>query len=160
MEWRTPKGIQGTQGQDNESTSSFPTKEGRKILSGNEHFRTCYKGSTIPRTRREMETDSVSIQDDTTGRKELWNLQQGATSNSRSLNQVKTIPVGHYGAFWSLDRSQKLEVFPRTSQVKQKTSKMVSKVARLWLHITTYSREDKYQSRYPIKKGLSKYKRG
>jgi len=58
-----------------------------------------------------------------------------------------------------MDRSQKPEVFPRTSQIKQKTCKMVSEVARLQLHTIIYSRENKYQSRYPIKKGSGEYER-
>ena len=36
---------------------------------------------------------------------------------------------------------------------------MVLEVARLWLHTTTYSREDKYKGRHPLKKRTSQYKR-
>ena len=94
-----------------------------------------------------------------TSRKELWNLQQEATSNSRGSDQVKTIPVGHYGAFWSLDRSWKLKVFLRASQVKQMTSSMILEVTRLRLYIEAYTRKDKYKDRHPFKKESSKYER-
>jgi len=40
-------------------------------LSGNVYFRIYYRESTIPGTRKEMETDSISVKDDATGRKEL-----------------------------------------------------------------------------------------
>ena len=36
---------------------------------------------------------------------------------------------------------------------------MVFEVTRLWLHPTTYSREDKYKSGHFVKKEPSKYKR-
>ena len=48
---RTLKGIQGTQRENNKSTSSFSTKKKRKIQSGNRCFRSYYKRSAIPRTR-------------------------------------------------------------------------------------------------------------
>ena len=75
-----------------------------------------------------METNSVSVKDNTTGRKKLWNLWQGATSNSKSSDQVETIPVEHYRTFWSLDRSWKLKVFLRALQVKWTTSSIVLEV--------------------------------
>ena len=37
---------------------------------------------------------------------------------------------------------------------------MVSKVTRLWLRTTIYSREDKYEGRHPLKKETGQYKRG
>ena len=37
---------------------------------------------------------------------------------------------------------------------------MAFEVTRLWLHPTTYPREDKYESRYLVKERPSKYKRG
>ena len=106
-----------------------------------------------------METNSVSVKDDATGRKKLWNLRQEATSNSRSFDQVETIPVGHYKTFWCLDRSQKLKVFPRASQVKWMTSLMVLEVIRLRLYVEAYTGKDKHKGRYPFKKELSEYKR-
>ena len=39
------------------------------------------------------------------------------------------------------------------------TSKMVSEVTRLWLHITPYSQKDKYKSRHSIKEGASGHQR-
>ena len=39
------------------------------------------------------------------------------------------------------------------------TGKIVSKVARLWLHTMTYFREDKHEGRHPFKKGTGQYKR-
>ena len=149
----------GTQGQDNESTGSFPTKEERKIQSGNRYFRLYYRRSAIPGTRWKVETNSISVKDNATHRKELWDLQQGIIGNSRSSDQVETIFTRHVENIRNMDRSQKPEVFPRTSQIKQKTCKIVSEVARLWLYTMIYSRENEYQSRYPIKKGLGEYKR-
>ena len=53
---------------------------------------------------------------------------------------------------WSLNRPQKSQIFPKTTQTQWITSKMILEVARLWLYITAYSRENKHQSRYTIKK--------
>ena len=106
-----------------------------------------------------METNSVFIKDDATGRKELWNLWQGATSHSRGPGQVEIIPVRCYGAFWSLDRSRKLKVFPRALQVKQMTSSMVLEVTRLWPYIKAYTRKDKHKGGHSFKKELSEYER-
>ena len=106
-----------------------------------------------------METDSVSVKDNTTSRKELWNLWQGATSNSRSPDQVKTISVKCYGIFWGLDRLQKLKVFLRALQVKWMTSSMVLEVTRLWLYIEVYTGKDKHKGEHPFKKESSEYKR-
>ncbi len=89
MGWRTQR-------QDNKLTSSLPTEEGRKIQSRNKCFRICNRRSTISRTRWEMETNSISIENNATSRKELWNLWQRTTSNSRSIDKVETISVGCY----------------------------------------------------------------
>ena len=94
-----------------------------------------------------------------TSRKKLWNLQQGATSNSKGSDQVETISVGHYEAFWSLDRLQKLKVFLRASQVKQMTSSMVLEVTRLRLYVEAYTGKDKHKGRHPFKKESSEYKK-
>ena len=115
MGWRTLTSIWGTQRQDNKSTSSLLTKEGRKIPNRNKCLRTCNRRSTISRTRWEMETNSISIKDNATSGKELWNLQQGTTSNSRSFDEMETISVGCYGTLWSLDGPWKLKVFLRAS---------------------------------------------
>ena len=72
---------------------------------------------------------------------------------------METISAGCYGTLWSLDRSQKPEVFLRTAQIKWTTSLMVPKVARLWFYIEIYTRKDKYESRHPFKERTSKYKR-
>ena len=74
MGWRTSTSIWRTQGQDNKSTSSLSAKERRKIQSRNRHLRTCNRRSTIPRTRWKMETNGISIEDNATSRKKLWNL--------------------------------------------------------------------------------------
>jgi len=63
--------IQGTQKQDNKSTGSLPTEEGRKIQNRNGCLRIHNRRSTILRTRWEMETNSISIKNDATSRKEL-----------------------------------------------------------------------------------------
>ena len=63
--------IQGTQKQDNKLTSSLPTEEKRKIQNRNKCLRTYNRRSTIPRTRWEMETNNIPIEDDATSRKEL-----------------------------------------------------------------------------------------
>jgi len=49
---------------------SLPKRE-EKFLSRNRCFRTCYRRSTIPGTRRKIETNSISIKDNATSRKEL-----------------------------------------------------------------------------------------
>ena len=137
---------------ENKSTGSLPTKERRKIPNRNGHFRTCNKKSTIPRTIWEMETNSISIEDDVTSGKELRNLWQGTTSNSRSFDEIKTILVGHYGTLWSLDGLWKLKIFLKALQTKQTTSSIVLKVTRLWFYSVTYPRQDKYKGRYSFKK--------
>jgi len=71
MDRGIPTSIQGIKGKDNKSTSIFSSKKGRYIQSGSEHLRTCYGKSTIARTRRKVETDSVFIQNNATSRKEL-----------------------------------------------------------------------------------------
>ena len=157
--WRTLTSIWRTQRQDNKLTSSLPAKEGRKIQSRNRHFRTCNRRSNIPRTRWEMETNSISIKDNATNGKELWNIQQGTTSNSRSFDKVETISVGHYGTLWSLDGPWKLKVFPRASQTKQMTSSVVLEVIRLQFHSATYPRQDKYKGRYSFKKKSDQHER-
>ena len=58
----------------------------------------------------------------------------------------------------NIDGLQESEIFLETSQAKRMTGKMVSEVA-LWLCTTTYFREDKYESKHPIEKGPSQYKK-
>ena len=98
-----------------------------------------------------METNNISIEDDTTSRKKLQNIWQGTTSNSRSFDEMEAISVGHYETLESLDRPWKLKVFLRASQNKQMTSSVVLEVTRLWLHSAIYSRQDKYKGRYSFK---------
>ena len=141
-----------TQRQDNKSTSSLPTEEGGKIQSRNRCFRTHNKRSTISRTRWKMETNSISIENDATSWRKLWNLWKGTTSNSRSFNKVETTCVRHYGTLWSLNRPWKLKVFPRVSQTKWMTSLVILEVTRLRFHFMTYLRQDEYKGRYSFKK--------
>ena len=68
---QTPKGIQRTQRKDSKSTSSFFTKKGRKIPSGNGYFKSCYRRGIIPRTRWKVKTNSLSIKNDATCGKKL-----------------------------------------------------------------------------------------
>ena len=70
---------------------------------------------------------------------------------------MKAIPTGHHREVWSLDRSQKSQIFQRTAQTQWTTSKIVFKVIRLQLHIIPHTREDKYQGWYFIKEELSRY---
>ena len=56
---------------NNKSTSTITTQKRRKIQSENRHIRTCYKRSTVPGTGWKMETNSIFIKDNATGRKEL-----------------------------------------------------------------------------------------
>jgi len=104
MEQRTLEDIQRTQREDNKSTGSFSAKKREKIQSGNRCFRTRYRGSTIPRTKWEVETDSVSIEDNATCRKKLQNLRQRVIGNSGSSDQVETIFVGCIGNIQNQDR--------------------------------------------------------
>ena len=78
-----------------------------------------------------METNSIFIKDNATSRKELQNLRQRATSNSKGSSQVETVPTQYSGNIQNLDRPQKLEVFLRISQAKWETSKMVFEATRL-----------------------------
>ena len=52
-----------------------------------------------------METYSIFIQYNATSRKELQDLQQGTIGNSRNLNKIEIISVGHHRKVQSLDRS-------------------------------------------------------
>ena len=72
---RTPESIWRIKKQDNKSTGTCSSKERRKFLSGNKHLRTCNKGSFILETRRKMKTHCIFIQNNTTSRKELQDLQ-------------------------------------------------------------------------------------
>ena len=98
-----------------------------------------------------MEIYSILIQDNATGRKELWDLWQRIIGNSRSSNKIKTISVGHHRKIQSLDRSWKSQIFHGTSQIEWMISEMVLKITRLWFHIIPYSGKNKYKSRHPIK---------
>ena len=107
--------VQRTQRKDNKSTSTLSSKKGWWIQSRNRCFRTCNRRSIISRIRREMETYSVFIQDNTTSKKELQDLWQGIISNSRNLNKMETIFIGCYRKVWSLDRPWKSQIFQETS---------------------------------------------
>ena len=84
MDWRILGGFWGTKKKDNKSTSTLSSKKRRKTQDRNECFRTCYWKSTILRTRREMTTDIILVQDNATSRKKLWNLQQGIIGDCES----------------------------------------------------------------------------
>ena len=58
-----------------------------------------------------METNHIFIKDNTSSRKKLWDLQQRTISDSRSLSQMKAIPLECYWKVQSLDLSQKSQVF-------------------------------------------------
>ena len=74
MEKRTPTGFWRTQRQNNKSTGTLSSEERRKIQSGNGCFRTHNRRSTILRTRREMETNSIFIKNNVASGKKLRNL--------------------------------------------------------------------------------------
>jgi len=61
--------------------------------------------SNILGTGWDVETNSIFIKDNTTSREKLRNIQQGATGNSKSSNQVETIPIGYIGNIQNLDGS-------------------------------------------------------
>jgi len=71
---KTLKGFQRAKQQDYKSTSTLSSEERRKIQSRNRHLRICHWRSIISRTGREMETDSLPIQDNATIGKKLQNL--------------------------------------------------------------------------------------
>ena len=73
------KGVWRTQEKDNESTGPLFTKKRGKIQNRNRCIRICYRRSIIPRTRWEMETNSIFIKDNATSRKKLRDLWQEAT---------------------------------------------------------------------------------
>ena len=85
------------QREDHKSTSIGITKERGKIQSGNGCLRTCYRRSSISRTRREMETHCFPIKNNATSRMKLRDLQQGTTSNSKSSCKMETISIGCSG---------------------------------------------------------------
>ena len=58
-----------------------------------------------------METNHIFIKDNTSNRKELWDLQQRTISNTGSLSQIKAMPIECYWKVQSLDLSQKYQVF-------------------------------------------------
>ena len=62
-----------------------------------------------------MEGYSIFIQDNTTGRKKLQYLWQGAIGNSRGSNKIETIFVGCHKKVWSLDRLLKPQILQETS---------------------------------------------
>ena len=64
---------------------------------------------------------------------------------------------------WNLSKSgqtTKLEILPRTSQVKWTTSSVVFKVTRLRFYAEIYTRKDEYKGRHSFKERTSEYQRG
>ena len=118
MKQRPLTSIQRTEGQNHKPAGSLSSKERRKIQSRNRCLRTYNRRSTISETKQKMKTNSIIIHNNVTSGKKQWNLQQGTTSNSRSLNEVETISVGCNGILWNLDRPWKLKILPGTLQVK------------------------------------------
>ena len=76
---------------------------------------TYYRRSSILGTKMKMEAYCIFVKNNATSRKKLWDLWQETIGNSKSPNKMKTISIGHYGKVWSLDRSQKSQVFQGTS---------------------------------------------
>ena len=66
---------------------------------------------------------------------------------------MKTISIRHYWKVWSLDRLQKLKS-PNTlgNHTNSIDNKIVFQAIGLWFYFMVYSREDRYKSRYFIKK--------
>ena len=148
--WRTKE-------KDHKPTYTCSFKEKRKILGKNRYFRTCYRESSISRARRKIETYYIFVKNNATSRKKLWNLQQRTTCSSRGPYKMEAISTEYYREVWSLDRSQKSQIFQRTTQTQWTTSKMVFEVTRLWLHIIPHTRENKHQGWFFIKERLSRY---
>ena len=71
---KASRGIQRVKREDYKSTCTHSTEKRRKIPSKNRCFRTCYKRSSIPRTRRKMEIYCMFVKDNTTCRMKLQNL--------------------------------------------------------------------------------------
>ena len=115
MERRTSTSFQWAKRQDYKLTGTLSSKKREKIQSGNGCLRTCHWRDVISRTGREMETNSLPIQDNVTSKNKLRNLWQRATSNCRNLSKVETISTGHNGTIQNLNGSQKPQVFQRTS---------------------------------------------
>ena len=90
-EWKWGKEHQR---ENHKSTSIGITEERGKIQSGNGYLGTCYRRSSIPRARREMETHCFPIKNNTTSGMKLRDLRQGTTSNSRSSRKMETISIG------------------------------------------------------------------
>ena len=65
------RSIQRVKREDYKLTYTCSTEKKRKILSRNRYFRTYYKRSSIPRTRRKMETYCIFVKDNTTCRMKL-----------------------------------------------------------------------------------------
>ena len=111
MERRTSISFQWAKREDYKSTGTLSSEKREKIQSGNRCLRTCHWRDVISRTGREIETNSLPIQDNVTSKKKLQNLQQRTTSNCGSLSKVETISTGHNGTIWNLDGSWKPQVF-------------------------------------------------
>ena len=65
-----------------------------------------------------METNHIFIKDNISSRKKLWDLQQRTISDSRSLSQMKAIPLEYYWKVQSLDWPQKSQVFLEKKNIR------------------------------------------
>jgi len=63
---RTTRSIQIAKRKDNKLTGSCSSEKRRKILSGNQCIRICYRRSIITKTRWKMKTYCIFIKDNTT----------------------------------------------------------------------------------------------
>ena len=62
-----------------------------------------------------METYCIFVKNNTTSRNKLQDLQQKTTHSSRGPHKIEAISTRCHREFWSLDRSQKSQVFQRTA---------------------------------------------
>ena len=100
----TSRSIQRTKEKDHKPTCTHSFKKRRKILGRNRCFRTCYKKSSIPRTRRKMEIYCIFVKSNIASQKKLWDLWQRTTCSSRGSYKIKAIHTEHHREVWSLDR--------------------------------------------------------
>jgi len=67
----TSRSIQRTKEKDHKPTCTHFSEKRKKILSKNKYFRTCHRGSSMPRTRRKIETYYVFVKNNAVSRNKL-----------------------------------------------------------------------------------------
>jgi len=101
-------------------------------LSRNQHIRTCYRRSFIPRTRQKMEIYCIFIKNNVTGRTELQNLQQKLLAIVEAITKWRQ---------YLLDTTEKFEVWTDYENLKyfREPHKLNGQQAWWYLKLQDYS---------------------